>query len=142
MSRGRTAAAVLMALRYLAGRRFATLVSIGAIALSLLLVIGVGLVNFAIKKTAVEGAIRYPLIIGPEGVSAVQLIFSTVFHVDKPSGTIPFGRASEESVNTHTVHQNNRTGKTRELGGGLPGVAFQGQRGIKSSHATKADALL
>jgi putative ABC transport system permease protein len=61
-----------------------------AVALSLLLVVAVSLVNFAVKKTAVQGSVRYPLIVGPEGVSSVQLIFSTVFHIDKPTGTIGF----------------------------------------------------
>ncbi|MBW2535672.1 MAG: ABC transporter permease [Deltaproteobacteria bacterium] len=90
MSRGRTTAAVVVALRYLGHRRFASWMSVSAIALSLVFVIGIGLVNFAMKKTAVEGAIRYPLVVGPEGSSAVQLILSTIFHVDKPTGTVPF----------------------------------------------------
>lgn len=81
---------VLLALRYLRARRFATIISVAAIALALVLVIVVGLVDFAVKRTAVQGAIRYPLIVGPEGASSAQLIFSTVFHVDKPTGTIPF----------------------------------------------------
>ena len=84
------ATALYMALRYLAHRKFATIVSVGAIALSLCFVIGVGAVNFALKRTAVEGAIRYPLVVGSQSASAVQLIFSTLFHLDKPTGTIPF----------------------------------------------------
>lgn len=81
---------ILVALRYLKHRKFATAVSILAIALSLLAVVGLGVVNFAVKKTAVEGSIRYPLIVGPEGASGVQLIMSTMFFIDKPSGIIPF----------------------------------------------------
>ena len=80
----------LMAVRYLAHRRFATSVSMAAIAFSLLFLVGVGVVNFAIKRTAVEGSIRYPLVVGPAGASGVQLILSTIFHIDKPTGTIPF----------------------------------------------------
>lgn len=91
MSRRRFAAVLLLARRYLDSRRFATWVSMAAIALSLLLVVAISLVNFAVKKTAVQGSVRYPLIVGPEGVSSVQLIFSTVFHIDKPTGTIDFG---------------------------------------------------
>ena len=83
-------AVLLLAARYLRSRRFATVVSVAAIGLSLVLVVVVGLIDFAVKKTAVQGSIRYPLIVGPEGASAAQLIFSTVFHVDKPTGTIPF----------------------------------------------------
>ena len=90
MRRSKLSTIVLLAARYLQARRFATWVSIGAIALSILLVVAVGNINFAVKKTAVEGSIRYPLIVGPEGASSVQLVFSTVFHIDKPTGTIPF----------------------------------------------------
>ena len=81
---------IRLAWRYLRHRNFATVVSVIAIALSLAIVTGVGLTNFAIKKTAVEGSIRYPLVVGPGGASSVQLILSTIFHVDKPTGTIPF----------------------------------------------------
>ena len=79
-----------LAWRYLAHRRFATIVSVLAISVSLLFVVGVGVLNFAVKKTAVDSAIRYPLVIGPSGASGVQLILSTIFYIDKPSGTIPF----------------------------------------------------
>ena len=90
MSRSRTTAVLALAMRYLGNRRLATWVSIGAIAFSLLLVVAVSLVNFAVKKAAVQGSVRYPLIVGSEGSSSVQLIFSTVFHVDKPVGTIDY----------------------------------------------------
>lgn len=80
----------LLAMRYLAHRRFATIVSVIAISLSLIFVVGSGVVNFAVKKTAVEGSIRYPLVVGPSAASGVQLILSTIFYIDKPSGTIPF----------------------------------------------------
>ncbi|MBW2277694.1 MAG: ABC transporter permease [Deltaproteobacteria bacterium] len=91
MSRSRAGSVLLIGLRYLGNRKLATTVSMAAIALSVLLVVGVALVDFAVKKAAVEGSIRYPLIVGPEGSSSVQLIFSTIFHIDKPTGTIPFG---------------------------------------------------
>jgi putative ABC transport system permease protein len=86
----RASAVVLLGMRYLGNRPLATVVSIAAISIALMLVVGISLVNFAVKRSAVEGALRYPLIVGPEGSSSVQLIFSTVFHVDKPTGTIPF----------------------------------------------------
>ncbi len=86
----KTTSMLRLASRYLAHRRFATTISILAIAISLTFVVAVGVVNFAVKKTAVEGSIRYPLIVGPAGASGVQLILSTIFHIDKPSGTIPF----------------------------------------------------
>jgi putative ABC transport system permease protein len=89
MSRGRALHVLLMALRHLAHRRLATSISVLAIALSLVFVAGVATVDFALKKTAVEGAIRYPLIVGPSGSSGVQLILSTLFHIDKPAGTLP-----------------------------------------------------
>jgi putative ABC transport system permease protein len=90
MTRSRTGSVVLVGLRYLGNRKLATTVSVAAIALSVLLVVGVALIDFAVKKTAVEGSIRYPLIVGPDGASSVQLIFATIFHIDKPTGTIPF----------------------------------------------------
>ncbi len=90
MSRTRLGTVLLVALRYLRNRRFATWVSMAAIGLSLTVVVGVALVNFAVKKAAVQGAIRYPLIVGPESASSVQLIFSTIFHIDKPIGTIDY----------------------------------------------------
>ncbi len=86
----KTSSILKLAWRYLFHRRFATFVSITAIAVSLVFVVALGVVNFAVKKTAVEGSIRYPLIVGPAGASGVQLILSTIFHIDKPSGTIPF----------------------------------------------------
>lgn len=85
----RAAQVLKMALRHLAHRRLATSISMLAIALSLVFVAGVATVDFALKKTAVEGAIRYPLIVGPSGSSGVQLILSTLFHIDKPGGTLP-----------------------------------------------------
>jgi len=90
MKGGKLRAVVTLSLRYLGSRRFATVVSVLAIAISLLFVVGVGVVNFAVKKTAVEGSIRYPLVVGPSGASGVQLILSTIFYIDKPAGTIPF----------------------------------------------------
>ncbi len=90
MMPGRSRAIVSMAFKYLSGRKLATSVSIASIGLCLLLVGSVSLVNFALKRAAVESTIRYPLIVGPEGASSVQLIFSTIFHIDKPTGTIPF----------------------------------------------------
>jgi putative ABC transport system permease protein len=42
------------------------------------------------KKNAAERALRYPLIIGPSSSSGVQLVLNSIFHIDKPSGTIPF----------------------------------------------------
>ncbi len=90
MSASKSGNLLLVAMRYLKHRRFATIVSILAIALSLTFVVGIGLVNFAVKKTAVEGAIRYPLVIGSERSSAVQMIMSTIFHVDQPVGKIKY----------------------------------------------------
>ncbi len=81
---------VFLAVRYLRARPFATWVSIASVAVSLIFVVGVSLVDFGIKKTAVGGALRYPLIVGPGGSSGISLTFSTVFHIDKPSGTIPY----------------------------------------------------
>ena len=83
-------AVFMIAWRYLMHRSLATLISILAIGLCLVFVVGVSLVNFAVKKTAVEGTLRYPLVIGPQGSSSVQLIMSTIFHLDKPQGTIPY----------------------------------------------------
>jgi putative ABC transport system permease protein len=90
MRRSRPSTILAVALRYLGARSFVTWVSVLAIALSVLLVVAMGNINFAVKKTAVEGSIRYPLLVGPEGASSAQLVFSTIFHVDKPVGTIPF----------------------------------------------------
>jgi putative ABC transport system permease protein len=91
VSASRAALVVRVGLRYLGSRRLATGVSIGAVGAAVLLVVAVALTSFAVKRTAVEGSLRYPLVVGPAGASSIQLIFSTLFHIDKPTGTIPAG---------------------------------------------------
>ncbi|MFO8071081.1 MAG: FtsX-like permease family protein [Polyangia bacterium] len=103
MSASKSGNLLLVAMRYLKHRRFATIVSILAIALSLTFVVGIGLVNFAVKKTAVEGAIRYPLVIGSERSSAVQMIMSTIFHVDQPVGKIKYEAYEEVSEDRRVI---------------------------------------
>lgn len=99
----KTRSILKLAWRYLNHRRFAVSVSILAIAVSLLFVVVSGVVNFAVKKSAVESSIRYPLIVGPSGASGVQLILSAVFHIDKPSGTIPFEVYNELSADKRVI---------------------------------------
>ncbi len=103
MSASRTRNLLLLAWRYLGHRRFATVVSVLAVALSLTFVVGIGLLNFAVKKTAVEGAIRYPLVIGSENSSAVQMIMSTIFHVDQPMGKIHYRVYEEVSQDRRVI---------------------------------------
>ncbi|MCB9479502.1 MAG: ABC transporter permease [Deltaproteobacteria bacterium] len=81
---------VYVAWRYLGHRRLATTVSMLAIAASLVLVIAIGLMNLSVKRAAIDSSLRYPLVIGPKNVGVVQLIMSTIFQIDRPSGTIPY----------------------------------------------------
>lgn len=74
----------------LRGRLFATVVSILAIAMALAVVAVTGIVSFAIAKQAFESGRKYPFIVAAEGSSETQIILSTIFHIDKPRGKIPF----------------------------------------------------
>ncbi|HNT28551.1 MAG TPA: FtsX-like permease family protein [bacterium] len=74
----------------LRGRLFATTVSILAVAVALAVVAVTGIVSFAIAKQAFESGRKYPLIVAAEGSSETQIILSTIFHIDKPRGKIPF----------------------------------------------------
>jgi putative ABC transport system permease protein len=74
----------------LKGRLFATVVSILAVAVALAVVAVTGIVSFSIAKQAFESGRKYPLIVAAEGASETQVILSTVFHIDKPRGKIPF----------------------------------------------------
>jgi len=93
----------LLAMRYITNRPFATTVSIIAIGFSLIFLVVVGNINFAIKKAAAEGSIKYPLIIAPEGSSGVQTVMSTIFHIDKPVGTIPFSVFEKIKKDTRVI---------------------------------------
>ncbi len=79
-----------LSVRYMKLRMFASVVSICAIAISLLFLTVIGAANFSLKKSASESSIKYPLILGSAKSSATQLVMSTLFHLDKPAGTIPF----------------------------------------------------
>ena len=68
----------LLAVRYLFHRKWATLISAFAIGISLVFLIIIGGVNFAIKKAAGEKSIKYPLIIASSGTSSMQAIMSTI----------------------------------------------------------------
>jgi len=74
----------------LKGRLFATTVSILAVAAALAVVAVTGIVSFAIAKQAFESGQKYPFIVAAEGASETQIILSTIFHIDKPRGKIPF----------------------------------------------------
>jgi putative ABC transport system permease protein len=74
----------------LKGRLFATVVSILAVAVALAVVAVTGIVSFAIAKQAFESGRKYPFIVAAEGASETQIILSTIFHIDKPRGKIPF----------------------------------------------------
>ena len=74
----------------LKGRLFATVVSVLAVAVALAVVAVTGIVSFAIAKQAFESGRKYPLIVAAEGASETQIILSTIFHIDKPRGKIPF----------------------------------------------------
>jgi len=83
-------ALVTLVFASLRGRLFATVVSILAIAMALAVVALTGIVSFAIAKQAFESGRKYPFIIAAEGSSETQIILSTIFHIDKPRGKIPF----------------------------------------------------
>lgn len=74
----------------LRGRLFATTVSVFAVAVALAVVAVTGIVSFAISKQAFESGRKYPFIVAAEGASETQIILSTIFHIDKPRGKIPF----------------------------------------------------
>lgn len=74
----------------LKGRLFATTVSVFAVAVALAVVAVTGIVSFAIAKQAFESGQKYPFIVAAEGASETQIILSTIFHIDKPRGKIPF----------------------------------------------------
>ena len=78
-----------LALRWLGHRPLASGTALAAIALALAVLVVAGAVDVALRRAAMEGAIRYPLVVGSAGSSGVQLVLSTLFHVDKPTGTIP-----------------------------------------------------
>jgi putative ABC transport system permease protein len=79
-----------IAARYLSGRKAASIISASAIALSLIFLSITGSISYSMKKGAAERSLRYPLVIGPTGASRAQIILGSLFHMEKPSGTIPF----------------------------------------------------
>lgn len=92
-----------IALRYLLHRPAATTITIIAVSISLMFLAIVGTINFSLKKSAAEGAIRYPLVIGSGASSGLQIVMSSVFHIDKPSGTIPFSVFEKVSKDPRTL---------------------------------------
>jgi hypothetical protein len=84
-----------LAFRYMKYRKLATILSIFAIGLSLLFLIFVGTIGFSMANSAVTSSIKYPLIIGPEGSSGTQVVMSTIFHIDTPSGLLNFNVLKE-----------------------------------------------
>ncbi len=86
----RLSALLTLAVASLRGRLFATTVSLLAVAVALAVVTVTGIVSFAIAKQAFESGQKYPLIVAAEGASETQIILSTIFHIDKPRGKIPF----------------------------------------------------
>ncbi len=89
-------ALLTLAVASLRGRLFATVVSVFAVAVALAVVAVTGIVSFAIAQQAFESGRKYPFIIAAEGSSETQVILSTIFHIDKPRGKIPF--ATYESL--------------------------------------------
>jgi len=79
-----------IAWRYMSRRRAATIITVAAIAVSLLFLSVVSAINFSLKKNAAERSVRYPLVIGPAESSGIQIVMNSIFHIDKPSGLIPF----------------------------------------------------
>ena len=71
-------------------RRAATIITIAAIAVSLIFLSVVSAINFSLRKNAAERSIRYPLVIGPAESSGIQIVMNSIFHIDKPSGLISF----------------------------------------------------
>lgn len=105
---GKAVYIILMAFRYLRHRAFSTVISICAISVMLVFITITGNINFAVKKAAAEGSVRYPLVVGPSGTSGIQLVMSSVFHIDKPSGTVPFSiyerlKSDERVINAYPI---------------------------------------
>jgi len=67
-------------------RKGAFLISVFAIACAFTFLSAVGSVTFGLAASAVNSALKFPLIVGPEGSSDTQLVMSTIFAVDKPAG--------------------------------------------------------
>lgn len=86
----KTSALFTLIFASLRGRLFATTVSVLAVAVALAVVAVTGIVSFAISKQAFESGRKYPIIVAAEGASETQIILSTIFHIDKPRGKIPF----------------------------------------------------
>jgi putative ABC transport system permease protein len=94
---------VKIAFRYLSGRKAASIISASAIALSLVFLSVTGSVNYAMRKGAAERSLRYPLVIGPSGTSGAQIILGSLFHMEKPSGIIPFSVYEKVSGDKRTL---------------------------------------
>ena len=79
--------AVMHNIRHRSG---AVLISVLAIAVAFTFLSAVGNITFGLASTAVNSSLSYPLVVGPEGSSDTQLVMSTIFNIDKPSGTLDY----------------------------------------------------
>jgi len=68
----------------------AVVISIISIACAFAFLSAIGNVTFGLATTAVNSSLSFPLVIGPEGSSDTQLVMSTIFNIDKPSGTLDY----------------------------------------------------
>ncbi len=66
------------------------IISVLAVAVAFTFLSAVGAVSFGIASTAVNTSLRYPLVVGPAGSSDTQLVMSSIFNIDKPSGTLDY----------------------------------------------------
>ncbi len=80
---------VQIALRYLRARWFPNLLTAACVSLGVGLLVAVIVVARGVKEGLILGTSPYEMIVGAKG-SATQVVLSTVFFLDVPTGNIPF----------------------------------------------------
>ena len=78
-----------IALRNIQHRALASVLTAFSMALGVGLVVAVIVIHGVIDKSFKRGAQGYDLIVGPKG-SPLELVLSTVYHLGKPMGRIPY----------------------------------------------------
>ena len=79
-------------------RKSAFFISVFSISVSFLLLCAIGNISFGIAAATVNRSLAFPLVVGPVGSSDTALVMSSVFNVDKPSGTLDYGIFEELSA--------------------------------------------
>ncbi len=80
-----------MAWRYIWGRTLVTLITLTGIALGAALIVTVLTLQRESKSGFLQESGQYDLVVGAKG-SPLQLVLSTIYHLDVPTGNIPYSR--------------------------------------------------